>query len=129
MGMKKVEGAKGSSAGKMGGVAQSGCFSLPSTSSIHLSRLPPLSASPQSPGNLHPTVSTSQVKLSLWVGGHEGHMWVRDNRAKWWDGITSSFLGILCPRPVVLLVRPPPEWAQRRAKATMGHQLFPGPRL
>lgn len=48
---------------------------------------------------------------------------------KWWDGITSSFLGILCPRPVVLLVRPPPEWTQRRAKATMGHQLFPGPRL
>lgn len=40
---------------------------------------------------------------------------------------TSRFLGILCPRPMILLVQPPPERTQRRAEATVGAPAVPSP--
>lgn len=48
-----------------------------------------------------------------------------DNSAQWWAGTTSSFLGIRSPRPMVLLVQPLPEWAQRRAEALVGAPAVP----
>lgn len=48
-----------------------------------------------------------------------------EDRAKWWVGTTSRFLGILCLGPMVLLVQPPPECAQSRAEAMVGAAAVP----
>lgn len=49
------------------------------------------------------------------------------SRAKWWVGTPSRFLGMLCPRPTVLLVQPPTEWAQRKAEAMVRAPAVPSP--